>query len=445
MATAVLDPQQEKKDNYLVGGRKLGLVAVSLSIAATWIWAPGLFVSATQAYNNGILGFLWMVVPNALALVFFAAYAQRLRDRIPNGYTLSGYMRERYSPRTQKAYHAQLIIQDVASFTVQLLAGGTIISLITGIPYFWVVVTMAGIVLAYSLTGGIRASILTDYVQYVLMIGIIIGVVIPVIWIAGGIPTIIDGFSGVNNPDFFMFMLTFGIPTTIILFSGPFGFSGYWQRGLALKNPAHVKKAFMMSAGFFALIPIFMGFLGLVAAGYELDITNPGNTNIEVIRAFLPEWSVWLFTIAIVMGLTSTLDSAMAGSSTIWGHDYSPNGYNHKVAVTGTAIIGVIGTAIAFIPGLTILYLWFFYGTSRAATMVPTIMTLSKESVSSRITDRGMFWGVVGGLILGAPVLIYGQVTGSWQISITGSLASIAIPTVILLATRNRKTDNAGV
>lgn len=434
--STVTEVAQAKKDDFLLGNRKFGFTAVAISIAATWIWAPGLFVSATQSYFNGILGWAWMVVPNILALVFFARYAQRLRDRIPNGYTLSGYMRERYSVRVQKAYHVQLSIQDVCAFAVQLLAGGSIISVITGISYFWCVLTMAGIVMAYSLTGGIRATIITDYMQYVLMIAIIIGITIPVIWMAGGISTMVDGFAGTKNPDWVMFALTFGIPTSIILFSGPFGFSAYWQRGLALNKPENVRNVFYASAAFFGLIPIFMGFLGLVAAGAELDITNPGNTNIEVIRHFLPEWSVWLFTIAIIMGLTSTLDSAMSGSSTLWGHDYSPNGYNHKIALIGTAIIGVVGTAIAFIPGLTILYLWFFYGTSRAATMVPTITTLSRDSISNRISERGMFYGIVGGLLLGAPVLVYGQIVVSWQIILVGSIASIAIPTLWLLATR---------
>ena len=438
MSTVVEEP---KKHNFLLANRKIGMWTMGLSIAATWIWAPALFVAAQQAFTNGFWGLFWFTVPNVLALVVFAGFALRLRERIPNGYTLSGYMRERYSKRTQGAYHAQLLIQDVCAFAVQLVAGGAIIAGITGWSYHWIVLAMVVAVLAYSLTGGFRASVMTDHIQMVIIAAVIIGISIPIVILSGGIPNIINGLSGINNPDPWMLMLSFGIPTTIILLSGPFGFSAFWQRGLAIKDPAQVKKAYHFGAAVFAIVPIGLGLVGFAAAGVNLAVDDPQLTNLTAVQEFLPAWVVIPFTIAILMGLMSTLDSAISGSSTIWGHDWSKE-YSHTRARIGMLIVAALATIVAFIPGITILYLFFFYGTSRAATMMPTVLTLSEKINKPRITDRGMFFGIIAGLVFGAPVMIYGQITKQWGISLIGSLCAVGLSTLIVLITRQRSSES---
>ena len=431
-----------KKENFLVANRSIGLWTAGLSIAATWIWAPALFVAAQQAYVNGFWGLFWFTVPNILALVFFGGFALTLRQRIPEGYTLSGYMRDRYSKRTQHAYHAQLLIQDVCAFAVQLVAGGAIIAGITGWSYHMIVLIMAVVVLAYSLLGGLKASIFTDHVQMIIIAAVIIGISIPIVFLSGGIPNIINGFSGTANPDPWMLMLSFGIPSAIILFAGPFGFSAFWQRGLALKNPNDVRKSYHLGAGVFAIVPIGLGLVGFAAAGVNLAVDDVQLTNLTAVQEFLPAWVVIPFTVAILMGLMSTLDSALSGASSVWGHDFSET-YSHRKAQAGMTLVALLATAVAFIPGVTILYLWFFYGTSRAATMMPTILTLTKGKVSKQITEKGMFFGIVLGLIFGAPVMIYGQITKNWQIGLLGSLAAVGLSAGIVLLTRKKEAVEA--
>lgn len=427
----------ERKENFLVANRSIKVWTAALSIAATWIWAPALFVAAQQAYLNGFWGLFWFTVPNVFALVFFAGFALTLRERIPMGYTLSGYMKERYSKKTQHAYHAQLLIQDVAAFAVQLVAGGAIIAGITGWSYHLIVVLMSAIVLGYSLIGGLKASIFTDHVQMIIIALVIIGISIPIVLFSGGLSNIANGLGGINNPDPIMLMLSFGIPSAIILLSGPFGFSAFWQRGLAIKNPEDVKKSYRLGAGIFAIVPVGLGLVGFAAAGVNLAVEDVQLTNLTAVQEFLPSWVVIPFTLAILMGLMSTLDSSLSGASSVWGHDFSDS-YSHTKAQIGMVVIAGLATLVAFIPGITILYLWFFYGTSRAATMMPTILTLTKGKISKQITDTGMFYGIVSALVFGAPVMIYGQIIKSWQIGLTGSLSAVLLSAGIVLLTRKK-------
>jgi len=51
---------------------------------------------------------------------------------------------------------------------VQLFAGGNLVSLLTGIPLINAMLIMAGTVLIYSFVSGLEASIVTDFVQFIL-------------------------------------------------------------------------------------------------------------------------------------------------------------------------------------------------------------------------------------------------------------------------------------
>src|SRR5699024_9541520 len=76
------------REGFLLGNRQVGWVRSGFSIAATWIWAPALFVAAQQGYENGWVGVFWFTVPNVACLMIFAWFARRARDRFPDGFTL---------------------------------------------------------------------------------------------------------------------------------------------------------------------------------------------------------------------------------------------------------------------------------------------------------------------------------------------------------------------
>ena len=60
---------QKNRAEFLVAGRSLGVWLAALSIAASWIWAPALFVASQKAYDQGLPGVFWFTFPNVLSLV----------------------------------------------------------------------------------------------------------------------------------------------------------------------------------------------------------------------------------------------------------------------------------------------------------------------------------------------------------------------------------------
>lgn len=419
------------KEFFLVANREIGAWKGATSIAATWIWAPALFVAAQKAFTEGIAGLFWFTVPNILCLIIFAYFAVRIRDLVPNGYTLSDYMTERYSKRVRNLYVIELGGLAVCSFAVQLLAGAGILSLLTGIPFIWITLTMTGIAISYSLWSGLKASVITDYAQMVLILVVGFTLAPWAVSQAGGFQTVIDGIGGYTGTYTSIFsgdgatvFYSFGIATTIGLIAGPFGDQSFWQRSFALKKDA-IKKSFILGAFIFGLVPLTMSMLGFAAAGTGMQIDNPQWVNLEVVVAYLPIWAVVAFTYMIMCGLVSTLDSNLCAIASIVGHDFS---LKEKATYRGRVsmiVLAVIALVIANLPGMQILYLFLFYGILRAVVLAPTVISLLKPQV--KISEKGVFWGIASALFVGVPIFGYGNFNGLVNWSIAGSLLVIGL------------------
>lgn len=441
---------RSSKDHFLVADREVAMVPAALSIAATWIWAPALFVSAEKAYTQGWVGLFWFLVPNVACLMIFAFFAAKIRDIFPNGFTLSGYMRERYSKRVQNLYLFALAGLATCSFAVQLLAGGKIIATISGLPYFWVTVALAAIPVGYTMYSGLKGSVVSDFFQMVVIFGVGALIIPWAVSAGGGWGVVAQGLAGKTGTftdlfsgDGWNVFLTFGIPVTIGLLAGPFGDQSFWQRSFAIKKGS-VKGAFILGALFFGIVPLSIAMLGFLAAGMGFQAGNVSQVNFEVVLKLLPGWVVIPFVYLLLSGLVSTLDSNLASISSLAGHDLHEraNGSTKEwkndpkiMRYSRIAMVALVvcGIAIANIPGLTILYLFLLYGTLRASTFLPTVITLLKREVN----EKGVFYGILTSMLIGLPIFAYGNLNKITPLIVVGSLFTVlASGTITLIASR---------
>ncbi|HEY4508111.1 MAG TPA: hypothetical protein VJJ55_00455 [Candidatus Paceibacterota bacterium] len=90
---------------FLVAGRNVNWWLGATSIAASWIWAPALFVSVQFAYQQGLPGIFWFTFPNIIALLIYIWLAPKIREKMPYGYTLPQYIKHRLqSEKVHKIY-----------------------------------------------------------------------------------------------------------------------------------------------------------------------------------------------------------------------------------------------------------------------------------------------------------------------------------------------------
>lgn len=447
MLVVFLRKHKKTKEEFLVANRSMPWLLTAFSMAATWVWAPSMFVASEKAYTQGLAGVFWFVVPNVLTLILFAFFANKMRKLWPDGWTFSDYIREKYSKRCHNLYLIESFGLQTMSFAVQLLAGATIFSKITGISFTATTIVMAVCPLLYTFASGIRSSIVTDFWK-MLWIVIVLLLGLPIMFSSAGPNALFNGLGGITG-DFgslfsatgIMVALSFGIPTTIGLLSGTFGDQMFWQRVFCVKADK-VKRTMITAAFIFAVVPISLAVFGFFAAGTGLAISDTQLTNVGAVMAFCPKWFLYLFFVLILSGLISTVDSIICAVSSVAGHDVvkrlSMNEKWHgriqkniflfilfanevRAARFAMIVVTIIAILIANIPGLTILYLFLLYGTLRSSVMLPTVFAI----LGKRMSERGLFYGILTSMIVGLPIFAYGNFTGNIPMIVFGSLFTI--------------------
>ena len=436
--------KQDTKEGFLVAGRKVNWLIGGSSIAASWIWAPALFVSVQLAYQKGLAGIFWFTFPNVIALALFAFLAPRIRKLLPEGYTLPQYIKYRLqSKRVHKVYLFPYFFYQLMAVTVQLFAGGSLVSLLTGIPLITVMPILALIALVYTLMSGLKASVVTDFVQ-IAMIFVIGIIILPLTWsAAGGASAIAAGLSGLEGTRNIFdpgVAFSLGIVTSIGLIAGAISDQQYWQRSFAIKKK-QLTKAFIFGAIIFSIVPIALSTLGFLGANSAIGVALPEGVDVSMIgvqtvATLLPAWAVFLFVIMLLAGLSSTLDSGLSATSSLWVTDVSKAKSDAEAiksarrAMIGITTLGLlVALAVGYIPQFGLFHLWWVFNTIAATVVVPTVLSLYWK----RLDARGVFWGVLVAFVVGLPLFIYGNIINKPIWIVGASLFIIAVSTIFCL------------
>lgn len=446
----MLRKREQTKEEFLVAGRSASWILTAFSMAATWVWAPSMFTAAEKAYTQGFAGVFWFVVPNVLTLVLFAFFAKKMRALRPNGWTFSDYIREKYSNRAHNMFLIESFGLQTCSLAVQLLAGATIFHKVTGLPFFWTTVILVSIPLLYSLTRGIRGNIASDFVKMG-FIAIVLLLGLPIMTSNAGADTFFNGLGGLTGNYRNLFdstgiavMLSFGLPTTIGLLSGTFGDQMFWQRVFCVKQE-NVKRTMITAALIFAIVPISLSCFGFFAAGAHLPIADTQLVNVGAVIAFMPKWFLYLFFLLILSGLISTVDSILCAVSSVAGHDIvkrveEKTGRELKpvyIARVAMVIVAILAIGVANIPGMTITYLFLFYGTLRSSVMLPTIFAIKGYKMS----ESGLYYGIIASLCIGLPIFAIGNLNGWVPMIVAGSLLTIGLSGAISLLKKDKAVE----
>ena len=97
-------------------------------------------------------------------------------------------------------------------------------------------------------------------------------------------------------------------------------------------------------------------------------------------------------------------------------------------------IVAILAIGVANIPGITITYLFLFYGTLRSAVMLPTIFAIKGYKMS----ESGLFYGILASLAVGLPIFAIGNLNGWVPMIVAGSLLTIGLSGAISLLKKDK-------
>ena len=426
------------KEGFFVARRELNPLQGAMSTGAAWMWAPGMFISAQQAYQNGLVGLFWFCIGNFLSLIVFSWFASKLREKKPDGFTISGYLREKFGKRVQALFAIELMSLAICSFAINVLAGSKSVEVLTGLDYHLVSFILAAIAVTYAFRGGLKASVVTEIFKLsVLVLGL--AVLVPLaINTAGGWDLVDKGLGGITGngrdiigtPFSLGVFMGFGLSTALGHLGAPWGDNAFYQRAFAIRKDAIVK-AFVGGAFIFILTPLMTGMLGFLAAGLQYQVPKEllGYVNILTVGSLLPSWAAVMYLFMLFAGLVSVLDSQLSSVSNLFGHDIK-NSLDDHIPLTsidfgrvGMFLLIAGGLTIANWPGMTLVTIFLFFGILRATVWFPIMFSLWNDRL---VNEKGMFWGVLIAYLVGFSTYVYGQnLGGGPNIAVLGTCLAV--------------------
>lgn len=390
--------KNENADGYMTAGNKLGFGISAASMTATWIWASSMYASATSGYTYGISGPIHYGLWGALMILFIYPFGRRIRAVAPKAHTLAEVMFARHGRSSQLMLAGSNVVGSIISLMSNFLAGGVLIALLSPLNFIQGVFTVALGVLLYSLWSGFRASVLTDFVQVVAMLGAVV-VIVPVIFFAAGFPAAFEvGAANLTaqQSNFFSSeaFLKQGAPYIAAVLAYAIGNQTIAQRLFAVDERL-IKPTFITATVGYGATVIGIGMLGVLALYLGIEPVDGDVNNIipQMALTYLPPILLVLFFIMVIGALSSTADSDLAALSSIAMADvYGQNVAGKKNANPRTMLlIGritmVLATALAISFAslqLSILDLLVFVGALWGALVFPVIASFYWKKVTNK-------------------------------------------------------------
>ena len=348
---------REKKNNnvldYFFAGRSLPFWALSITFIASW-WGAGSALSTSDlAYTDGLGAFWYYGVPVLISTFLMIIGAKAFR-RV--GYLTQGEMMEsRYNKVTGKILSVMILIFTTFTAASQMVGIGEFFGTYLGLSYEAAVLIGTLIVLIYSLFGGFRGVVLTDIIQFTLLLFSAIIVFAVAMSNAGGFENIYNKAMELGKTDFFSFtsgakkyltyVITFGCAWMIQ--------ANVWQRISAAKTDKDAKKMTIMS--FFSYIPLYLivVFTGMAGIVIFPQMPKGGIVTNLVINYMNPVLGAFVF-VGISAAIMSTMDSLINTGAMTLSMDLLPNKGDQKKMLKISRLSTLLVTAVALLISLKI-------------------------------------------------------------------------------------------
>ena len=379
----------------------VGIATLVASMFGTWVLlSPG-----ESGANFGIISLVGYALGMAGIPVMFMFVGPRIRQLMPNGHSVTEYVRHRYGLVPFVSIFVVIIFVIGIFITAEMTAITAAVSILTGSPAWATAVAVGIVVIAYTAYGGLRVSIYTDRIQFWILIPmlILLLVVAAVLvgsagaWKAAGA----SGALSVSNPGsyFFAIVLIIGIVASNAFHPG------MWQRVYTVENQRSLNRSLWAAAGIAIPLTFLMGMAGIAAVGNgsvaPFQYPEVAAALFALAGDVFPLWMHFLMLICALMLAMSTLDTLMNGLASGIAADMAGVGMQRGTLMTLARAITVIVAIPAIIvasQGHSVLYVFLIADLLGAAIAVPMLIGL----YSTRMPGWGVILAGAVGIVVGA-------------------------------------------
>ena len=249
-------------ENYLVANRSIGVFSLTTSLVASALGAWILFGPASAATWGGIGAVIGYALGTAFPLFILIFLGEKFRKLYPKGKTLIEVVRLRFGAKLFKLILFLTIFYMFIFLIAEVTAVSILVNYISGTTLWVTALIVIVSSLTYTLYGGLRASIFTDNIQFLIILILLLISFINLISL--NFNEFNFEFIKQNKPDLLSFdylpNFTAGLTFFIAVAATNLFHQGNWQRVYAAQNNKVLKKSLIVS--FLIVIPIVF-FYGL--------------------------------------------------------------------------------------------------------------------------------------------------------------------------------------
>jgi SSS family solute:Na+ symporter len=375
-------------NDYFLAGKTLKWPMIGLALFATNISCLHLVSLAQSGYDSGLLNgnFEWMASFTLILLaLFFVPFY--LRSKVT---TLPDFLEKRYN----KACRDWLAIISIVSAIIihiafSFLAGGIVLKTLFGVNMYVSVIVIALLTGLYTIVGGLRAVVITESIQTIVLLAGAIIITIICFHKVGNWHELTHSLAQSSNSNKLAMLRPPGDPSGLPWFAVFLGYPilgiWYWcsdqtivQRVLGAKDENHARVGSLF-CGFIKILPVFIFVLpGLMAfvlaqkgvfniSGVQ-TVDAAGNTITDtkgiytlMITQLVPSGLVGVLVAALLSGLMSQISGALNSIATLSSFDLYKRIYP-ATEDKRLVHIGKISAGIALLLSIVLLPLLNKYG-----------------------------------------------------------------------------------
>lgn len=437
--------QRDQKDYYL-GGNNTGPLAIALSTLATQCSTNSLLgAPAFVAFVAGG-GLVWLQYELALPFAMIGLMALLMPIlRGLNLISIYAYLERRFSLKTRLLISGIFLFLRAFATGVTIYGVGLVISLVMGLPFWASVLVLGGVTVVYDMLGGMKAVIISDVIQVIVLMGAILAATLMAFHLNGGWAETVStlGIARMEALDFVNMGLNFSNDAKMrtdygfwpMFIGGFFLYLAYYgcdqtqaQRSLSTRSVDDTNRALFL--GGILRFPLVLTYclLGVGIGAYSLNnpdfirglVDQNGAERVDLavpvfIMENFPHGLIGLVLIGLFAAAMSSLDSTINSMSAVTMHDYVLRFWGKNLSEKAELYLS---KATTFFWGALAIVFSFYVGNIAETVIVavnkigsvvngPILAVFLMGILSSRVNAVGAIGGFLIGLCLNTALWIF--------------------------------------
>lgn len=445
---------QTSKD-YLVAGRSLPLYINMATVFATWFGAETVLSVSAEFAKGGLNAVPADPFGASCALIFVALFFAKVFYRM-DLLTIGDFYHKRYGKAVEVITSVAIVASYLGWTSAQLTALGLVIAVLSGgtIELNQAILMGAGVVVFYTIFGGMWSIALTDLLQTVVIVVGLLFVALNVADLAGGLGKVLEAASEAGRFSFWPTgdgaeWLAFAAAwMTMALGSIPQ--QDVFQRVTSARNERTAVCGTLYGAVAyfcFAFVPMFIAYSAIVIDAETIKLFESEDAREvqrilpDLILAKTPLWAQALFFGALLSAILSTASGALLAPTALFTENvlrpFNPRMSDRQMLVTLRVVLVVFSLCALMFALNSRSTMYEMVQNAYKVTLAGALVPLAAGVFWRRATTQGALVSVFAGLsvwilseLIDPEALIPPQFNGLFA-SVVGMVVGSLAPQVI--------------